>query len=47
MRAHGKEISEFHARRWAVQAVKQLSAQRTIRGPRLRLPLIDRRWRIK
>jgi len=48
VRAHGKEdqISGLDARRWAVQAVEQLAAARTIRGPRLRLPLIDRRLRI-
>lgn len=48
MRAHGQEdqIWGLDARRWAVQAVEQLAAARTIRGPRLRLPLIDRRLRI-
>ena len=48
MRAHGEEdrIPKHDARRWAVQAVKQLAAERTIRWPRLSLPLIDRRWRI-
>ena len=48
MRAHGKEvqISGLDARRWAVQAIRQLAAEWTVRGPRLRLPLIDRRLRI-
>jgi membrane-associated phospholipid phosphatase len=48
MRAHGKEdqILGLDARRWAMQAVEQLAAARTIRVPRLRLPLIDRRLRI-
>ena len=42
---HGKEgqISGLDARRWAAHAVEQLAAARSIRGPRLRLPLIDRR----
>jgi hypothetical protein len=32
---HGKEdqVSGLDARRWAVQAVEQLAAARTIRGP--------------
>jgi membrane-associated phospholipid phosphatase len=48
MRAHGREvqISRLDARRWAVQAVRQLAAEWTVRGPRLRLPLIDRRLRV-
>jgi membrane-associated phospholipid phosphatase len=48
VRAHGKEdqISESDPRRWAVQAVEQLAAAQTIRGRRVRLPLIDRRLRI-
>lgn len=45
---HGKEdqILGLDARRWAAHAVEQLAAARSIRGPRLRLPLIDRRLRI-
>ena len=48
MRAQGKEdqITGIDARRRAVQAVKQLAAEWTIRSPRLRLPLIERRLRI-
>jgi membrane-associated phospholipid phosphatase len=48
MRAHGKEnqISGLDARRRTVPAAEQLAAARTIRGARLRLPLIDRRLRI-
>src|SRR5690349_11333935 len=48
MRAHGKEteIPELDAPRWAAQTATKFAAERTIRGPRLRLPLIDRQRRI-